>query len=179
MYQEPSLAVQYNELWKLFLLSWFFVFPGLDMKMNLFFPPLSLQEFWWTGRVSTSTSSWPAVPSLPPPQCSSLCLSACWTEKRGIPHSSLSLPRCPSKGGRLLAWLQAANTAVCPQRATKRKPQLMAQTISPASNACSRISLGWFPKYSILWLFLTCALTVGLRHSSTMLLIWSQSFITD
>lgn len=136
---------------------------------------LSLQEFWWTGRVSTSTSSWPAVPSLPPPPYLSLCLSAYWTEKRETLRSSLSRARCPSKAGRLLAWLQAASTAVCQQRATKRKPQLMGPSTLPASKTCSRIPPGWFPKYSIVWLytraFATCAVTVWLCHSSTMLFI--------
>lgn len=120
------------------------LFPRTFSSFSTLF--VSLQEFWWTGRVSTSTSSWPAVPSLPPPQYSFLCLSAYWTEKRGILRRSLSRAHCLSKAGRPLAWLQAASTAVCQQRATKRKPQLMGPSTSPASKSCSRISPGCFPK---------------------------------
>lgn len=140
-------------------------------SLSTFF--VSLQEFWWTGRVSTSMSSSPAVPSSPPLQCSSLCLSAYWTEKRGIVRSSLSRARCLSKAGRPLAWLQAASTAACPQRATKTRPQPMGPSTSPASKTCSRISPGWFPKCATRHAraFLTCALTVRLCHSSTVLFI--------
>lgn len=94
---------------------------------------VSLQGFWWTGQVSTSTSSWPAAPSWPPPQCSSLFLSAYWTKKRGTLRSPLSRARCLSKAGRPSAWLQAASTAACPQRATKTRPQPTGPSTSPAS----------------------------------------------
>lgn len=86
-----------------------------------------------TGLVCTSMSSWPAAASLPQPPYSSLCLSACWTEETGSQLSTLSHPRCLSQGGRLLSWLLAASTAACPQRATKTKPLLTEQRISPAS----------------------------------------------